>query len=182
MPELPEVETVCRGLSPVLEAAVIEDVVIRQFFLRIPIPMDFRERLASRRIINVRRRAKYILIELSDGGVIIGHLGMSGRITIYRLGDEVPPPTRHDHLDLIIKGGAIIRYSDPRRFGLITHTFTQVLSEHVLLRKLGPDPLDSEFSGEVLAARLKGRKTSIKSALLDQKILAGLGNIYICEI
>ena len=181
MPELPEVETVCRGLSPVLEAAVIEDVVIRQFFLRIPIPMDFRERLASRRIINVRRRAKYILIELSDGGVIIGHLGMSGRITIYRLGDEVPPPTRHDHLDLIIKGGAIIRYSDPRRFGLITHTFTQVLSEHVLLRKLGPDPLDSEFSGEVLAARLKGRKTSIKSALLDQKILAGLGNIYICE-
>ena len=181
MPELPEVETVCRGLRPVLDQAVIQDVVIRQCKLRIPIPTDFRKRLVSRRIINVRRRAKYILIELSDGGVIIGHLGMSGRMTIYRLGDVIPSPARHDHFDLVIKGGTTIRYSDPRRFGLITHTFKQLLSEHVLLRKLGPDPLCDEFNGEVLAARLKGRKTSIKSALLDQKILAGLGNIYICE-
>ena len=181
MPELPEVETVCRGLRPVLEGAVIQDVVIRQFILRIPIPSDFRESLKSRKIIKVKRRAKYILIELSDGGVIIGHLGMSGRMTIYRSGDECPPPTRHDHVDIIIKGGALIRYSDPRRFGLMTHTNIQLLTQHSLIKKLGPDPLDREFTGKILAARLKGRKTSIKSALMDQRNLAGLGNIYISE-
>lgn len=181
MPELPEVETVCRGLKPVLEGAVIQDVVIRRFILRIPIPPDFREKLASRKIINVKRRAKYILIELNDGGVIIGHLGMSGRMTIYRFGDQIPLPTRHDHVDFVIKGGALIRYSDPRRFGLMTHTNLNLITEHALLKKLGPDPLDSEFTGEILAARLKGRKTSIKSALMDQKNVAGLGNIYICE-
>jgi len=181
MPELPEVETVCRGLRPVLEGAVIQDVAIRQFKLRTPIPSDFREKLVSRKIINVKRRAKYFLIELSDGGIIIGHLGMSGRMTIYRPEDYMPPPTRHDHVDFIIKNGHLIRYSDPRRFGVMTHTNTLQLAEHNLIKNLGPDPLDQEFTGSVLTSRLKGCKTSIKSALMDQRNIAGLGNIYVSE-
>ena len=181
MPELPEVETICRGLSPVLEGAVIEDVIIRQFKLRIPVPNDFRQKLLLRKVTKVQRRAKYLLIELNDGGVVIGHLGMSGRMKIYRFGQKVPSPNRHDHIDFRTNSGDIIRFTDPRRFGLMTYTIRDQLNQHSLLKNLGPEPLNPEFSGALLARRLKGRQISIKSALMDQHIVAGLGNIYICE-
>ena len=134
MPELPEVETVCRALSPVLEGAILQDVVIRQFALRFPVPPNFHEKLVSRRIVKVQRRAKYLLIELDDGGVIIGHLGMSGRMTIYRAGDNVPLPGRHDHIDFKVVSGDLVRFSDPRRFGLMTLTEAGILKEHALLK------------------------------------------------
>ena len=181
MPELPEVETVCRGLSPVLEGAIFQDVIVRQYKLRIPVPSNIREKLVSRRVVKVRRRAKYILIELDDSGVIIGHLGMSGRMTIYRTGEQIPPAGQHDHIDFRFTVGDLIRFSDPRRFGLITCTTAKKMNNHKLLRHLGPDPLDKDFCGMELAARLKGRKTLIKAALMDQRIVAGLGNIYVCE-
>ena len=181
MPELPEVETIRRALSSVLEGAIFQDVVIRQFSLRLPIPPNFHEKIVSREIVKVRRRAKYLLIELSDGVVIIGHLGMSGRMAIYRAGDKVPIPGRHDHIDFKVVGGDLVRFSDPRRFGLMILTEVKILREHALIKNLGPEPLNPEFTGSALAARLKGCKTSIKSALLNQKIVAGLGNIYACE-
>ena len=132
MPELPEVETVCRGLLPFLEDAVIEDVVIRQFKLRIPVPQDFREKLLLRKVIKVQRRAKYLLFELNDGGVVIGHLGMSGRMKIYASSEKVPSPGPHDHIDFKVIKGDLIRFSDPRRFGLMTYTNKKVLKEHFL--------------------------------------------------
>ena len=181
MPELPEVETVCRALSPVLEGAILQDVVIRQFALRFPVPSNFHEKLVSRRIVGVQRRAKYLLITLEDGGVIIGHLGMSGRMTIYRAGDNVPLPGPHDHIDFKVRGGDLVRFSDPRRFGLMTLTEVGILDEHTLIKNLGPEPLNPDFTGAALADRLKGCKSSIKSALLDQRKIAGLGNIYACE-
>ena len=113
MPELPEVETICRALSPILEGAILQDVVIRQFTLRLPVPSNFRQKLVSRKIIKVQRRAKYLLIEMDDGGVIIGHLGMSGRMIIYRAGDDVPLPERHDHIDFKTGDGDLGRFADP---------------------------------------------------------------------
>jgi len=181
MPELPEVETVCRGLLPILENAILQDVVVRQRNLRFPVPKNFRQKLLFRRVLTVRRRAKYILMMLDDDDVIISHLGMSGRMTIYPAGEDVPPPGRHDHIEFKTTTGNLIRFSDPRRFGFMTLTSTQCLKEHKLLRNLGPEPLGNGFSGPILAASLKGRNTPIKSALLDQRTLAGLGNIYVCE-
>ena len=181
MPELPEVETVCRGLSPILENAVFQDVLVYQPRLRLLVPTNFRQKLLSRRVLKVRRRAKYILMVLDDDGVVISHLGMSGRMTIYLAGEDVPAPGRHDHIEFRTVSQNLIRFSDPRRFGLMTLTSVQRLNKHKLLRNLGPEPLSNEFNGAVLAAGLKGRKTPIKSALLDQSTLAGLGNIYVCE-
>ena len=181
MPELPEVETVCRGLAPILEGVVITSVVVRQPSLRFPVPPEFSSVLTGKKLLYVRRRAKYLLFELESGQMVIGHLGMSGRMIIYPTRSDTPPPGQHDHIDFETAPGAVVRYTDPRRFGLMLLTDRDNLESHKLIRHLGPDPLGNNFNENILAGALKGKNTSIKTALLDQKIIAGLGNIYVCE-
>lgn len=178
MPELPEVETVCRGLKGVLEGRRLARVQVRRKDLRIPFPPAFAETLTGRKVMQIRRRAKYMLLDLDDGNVLIVHLGMSGRMVVDTSGG---PPGKHDHVIFTTDKGAEIRFNDPRRFGLMTLVPTDELANHKLFRHLGPDPLTPEFTPAVLSAALKGRKTSIKAALLDQRIVVGVGNIYACE-
>lgn len=178
MPELPEVETVCRGLKGVLEGHRLARVDVRRKDLRIPFPPRFGERLSGRTVEKIRRRAKYMLLDLDDGNVLIVHLGMSGRMVVQK---KAGAPAKHDHVIFTTDDGAEIRFNDPRRFGLMTLVPREELERHKLFRHLGPDPLTGEFTAEVLSAALKGRKTSIKAALLDQRIVVGVGNIYACE-
>ena len=178
MPELPEVETVCRGLAGVLEGRRLARVLVRRKDLRIPFPPRFAESLTGRTVEKIRRRAKYMLLDLDDGHVLIVHLGMSGRMVVDRSG---APPAKHDHVILTTDQGAEIRFNDPRRFGLMTLAPGNALEGHKLFRHLGPDPLTPAFTPAALSAALKGRKTSIKAALLDQRIVVGVGNIYACE-
>jgi len=184
MPELPEVETVRRGLLSALEGKTIKTVEIRREKLRLPFPDDFAARLNGRRIERLNRLAKYLLCYLDDGGVLIIHLGMTGHMMVLNSlppGEKVPPPGRHDHVDFVTTDGVTVRYNDPRCFGLMTMTREEELTEHKLLRNIGPDPLGNGFNAVVLAEALKGRNTPIKAALLDQKTIAGLGNIYVSE-
>ena len=178
MPELPEVETVVRGLRPVLEGAVLVRAEARRPDLRIPVPADFSERLTGRTVRSVRRRAKYILAELDDGALLILHLGMSGRLYIDRGDPDLLP---HDHIVLKTDRGDTIRLNDPRRFGLVALDRVDTIDRHRLFAGAGPEPLGNAFNGPALAAKLKGRRTPLKAALLDQKTVAGLGNIYVCE-
>ncbi len=178
MPELPEVETVCRGLAPILVGRRLARVRVSRRDLRRPLPADFVPRLEGRRIDAVRRRGKYILVELDDGGVLIMHLGMSGRLEI----DGAGPPGPHHHVIFETDAGRVIRFSDPRRFGLMALGEADTLGDHPLLAGLGPEPLGPEFDADALARRLAGRRTPIKAALLDQRTVAGLGNIYVGEI
>jgi len=179
MPELPEVETVCRGLAAVLEGRVLTRVTARRPDLRIPLPTDLSARLTGNRILRVDRRAKYILIKFADGAVLIAHLGMSGRMVITKPEDGAPG--RHDHVILATEDGTEIRFNDARRFGLMTLTEDDRLAAHPLLAGLGPEPLSNAFNGPVLAAAIRGRRSSIKAALLDQRVVAGIGNIYAAE-
>ena len=178
MPELPEVETVCRGLAMKMEGRVLTRVEQRRPNLRIPFPERMVERLTGRRVVTIRRRAKYILIHLDDDQVLIVHLGMSGRMTI---GQDLGPPGAHDHVLLTTDDGSDIRFNDARRFGLMAMTGADALDSHPLLASLGPEPLGNEFNAETLSRALKSKITPIKSALLDQTVVAGLGNIYVCE-
>lgn len=178
MPELPEVETVCRGLALRLEGRRIRRIVQRRPDLRFPLPERLPERLLGRRVRRVRRRAKFILIELDDGHVLLCHLGMSGRMLV---GAAPPAVDPHDHVLIEMEDGAVIRFNDARRFGLMDLVPESGLARHKLLAALGPEPLDPEFDGARLAFVLKGRATPIKSALVDQRIVAGLGNIYASE-
>lgn len=178
MPELPEVETVCRGLAGVLEGRRLVRVEARRPDLRIPLP-PLGPALTGRRVLRVGRRAKYILVALDDDQVLIAHLGMSGRMVIVR--GDAGPPGRHDHVVLATEDGTEIRFNDARRFGLMTLTTADELLLHPLLADLGPEPLSNAFSGPVLAERLAGRASSIKTALLDQRVVAGVGNIYASE-
>ena len=178
MPELPEVETVVRGLRPVLEGAVLVHAEARRPDLRIPVPPDFSARLTGKPVRAVQRRAKYILIELAGGDLAIFHLGMSGRLYIDRGEPELLP---HDHIVLKTDRGDTIRLNDPRRFGLVALDRVDTVDRHRLFAGAGPEPLGNAFNGPALAARLKGRRTPLKAALLDQKTVAGLGNIYVCE-
>lgn len=178
MPELPEVETVCRGLVGVLEGRRLARVDVRRKDLRIPFPPFFAETLQGRRVEKIWRRAKYILMDLDDGQVLITHLGMSGRMTLDKRG---APLAKHDHVIFTTDRGAEIRFNDPRRFGLMTLAKRAELDSHKLFRHLGPDPLTPDFTPALLSAALKGRKTPIKAALLDQRIVVGVGNIYACE-
>ncbi len=180
MPELPEVETVCRGLRGPLEGRVLTRVVQRRPNLRFPFPERFAERLTGRTIVRINRRAKFIQAVLDDDGVLLIHLGMSGRMTILDTA-TAPPPGRHDHVDFETDGGKLIRYCDPRRFGMMDLTTLSALDEHRMLVNLGPEPLGNAFNADVLGAALAGKRTPIKAALLDQRVVAGLGNIYICE-
>ena len=179
MPELPEVETVRRGLAPVLDGARIANVILRRRSLRVPIPDDFESRLIGRKIVRLGRRAKYLLIEVEGGTIVIAHLGMSGRMKIHRGEPAAPGP--HDHADFVTEAGVTVRFTDPRRFGLLLLTTASEIDEHKLFRDLGPDPLGNDFNAVVLAEALAGRATPLKAALLDQKTVAGLGNIYVSE-
>jgi formamidopyrimidine-DNA glycosylase len=179
MPELPEVETVCRGLAQVLDGRVIAELELRRKDLRFPFPLGLKSLVEGRRVAAVRRRAKYILIHLDDGGVLIAHLGMSGRMVIGPAAGLVLET--HDHVVIRTDAGIAVRFNDARRFGFLDYTTEDGLSAHKLLRDLGPEPLGNEFNGPVLAAALAGKLSSIKAALLDQKVVAGLGNIYVSE-
>jgi formamidopyrimidine-DNA glycosylase len=179
MPELPEVETVRRGLQPVLEGRYLVDVIQRRPDLRFPLPDRMAERLRGCRITHVGRRAKYILAELDNGEVLIIHLGMSGRMTIHE--GKAPPANRHDHVEFLTDGGVTVRFNDARRFGVMDLVASDGLHAHPLLAGLGPEPLGNEFNEAALSSALVGRRTPIKAALLDQRVVAGLGNIYVCE-
>ena len=194
MPELPEVETVRMGLLPVLEGRRFTRVETRRGDLRIPFPNDFAGRLTGRRVARLLRRAKYLLGELDDGETLVIHLGMSGHMSVYvegktrKIGNYVydtAPATagkgKHDHVVMETDVPARIVFTDHRRFGLMTLVPTDTLDEHPLFKGLGIEPLGEEFDGKWLSAALKGKKTPIKSALLDQRVIAGLGNIYVCE-
>ncbi|MBT4940542.1 MAG: bifunctional DNA-formamidopyrimidine glycosylase/DNA-(apurinic or apyrimidinic site) lyase [Rhodospirillaceae bacterium] len=179
MPELPEVETVRRGLQPALEGQTLKSVIVRRAKLRIPFPKDFARRLTGSKVERLGRRAKYLFMHMQGGDVAIIHLGMTGHMTA--ISGKVPAPGKHDHVDFCTTAGATVRFNDVRRFGLMTLTTEEELETHRLIKNIGPDPLANSFSHEVLSAALKGRATSIKAALLDQKTVAGLGNIYVSE-
>ena len=180
MPELPEVETIVRGLRPRIEGRILTRVSVRRPDLRIPFPEDFSKRLEGRAVSRLDRRAKYIVAQLSDGAALIVHLGMSGQWVIHD-GRPAAPPGPHDHVEIALDDGTTLVYRDVRRFGLMTLTPQDELAEHPLLRDLGPEPLGNAFNGPSLSAALRGRKSPIKAALLDQSTVAGLGNIYVCE-
>ena len=181
MPELPEVETTRQGLLAALEGQVLQSVEARVPALRFPLPADLASRLTGRRVIGIDRRAKYMLVALEDGQVLLVHLGMSGRMRVFPCGADRPPPEKHDHVIFRIGDGSEIRFNDARRFGSMDLLAADAVASYPLLRDLGPEPLGNAFNGPALAASLRGRRTPIKAALLDQKTVAGLGNIYVCE-
>ena len=186
MPELPEVETVRRGLIPVMEGAAIARAEVRRPDLRWPFPQRMAERLTGRTVTALRRRSKYILADLDSGETLIIHLGMSGRMLISgdplgRFHHEHPAPEKHDHVVLEMANGARVTFNDARRFGAMDLSPTRDIQQHRMLASLGPEPLGNEFYEDYLIDRLSGRNTPIKSALLDQRVVAGLGNIYVCE-
>ncbi len=194
MPELPEVETVRLGLQPVLEGHIITRARTRRRDLRIPFPRDFVKRLEGHKVLHLRRRAKYILADLNSGETLVIHLGMSGRMSVYSEGGprklghylyDVAPATagqdKHDHVVLETDAPAKIVFNDHRRFGLMTLVDTAHLEDDKLFKDVGIEPLSGGFNGAYLARVLDGKKTPIKSALLDQRLIAGLGNIYVCE-
>jgi len=178
MPELPEVETIRRGLAARLEGKRILEIVQRRPDLRFPLPRGFAGRLAGRRITRIDRRAKFLLIRLDDGQVLICHLGMTGRFII---GQGRPEPEPHDHIVLLAEGDVAVRFNDARRFGFMALAAEGALARHKHLAGLGPEPLDPAFDGPRLAQALAGKRTPIKAALLDQRVVAGLGNIYVSE-
>ncbi|MFQ5764890.1 MAG: bifunctional DNA-formamidopyrimidine glycosylase/DNA-(apurinic or apyrimidinic site) lyase [Rhodospirillales bacterium] len=179
MPELPEVETVRRGLAGALEGRRLARVRARRPDLRFPLPPDFGRRLGGRTVTTVRRRGKFLLIGLEGNVTLIAHLGMSGRFRVFA--GPAPPVEAHDHVIFEADGGVTVHFNDPRRFGFMDLVETAALSGHPMLRRLGPEPLAGDFDGRTLAATLKDRRTPIKAALLDQRMVAGLGNIYACE-
>lgn len=203
MPELPEVETVRLGLQPVLEGFRLTDVQTRRGDLRVPFPKDFVARTKGRKVKALRRRAKYLLADLDSGETLVIHLGMSGRMSVFslvahadapakgkqrKLGNYVydTPPEgagsgKHDHVVFETDAPARIIFNDHRRFGLMTLVNTDRLDEDKLFKDVGIEPLSKEFDTAYLVEALEGKKTPIKSALLDQRLIAGLGNIYVCE-
>lgn len=183
MPELPEVETVCRGLAPVMEGRVLASVVQRRPNLRTPFPDDFVAKLTGRRVNQLTRRAKYVMAYLDDGQVLLIHLGMSGRMTVIepKNDSDLPEAGKHDHVDFVMDSGVLVRFNDPRRFGLMALTDMDALANHPMLAGIGPEPLGNQFNAAMLAEALVKRKSPIKTTLLDQRLVAGLGNIYVCE-
>ncbi|MEM8571893.1 MAG: bifunctional DNA-formamidopyrimidine glycosylase/DNA-(apurinic or apyrimidinic site) lyase [Pseudomonadota bacterium] len=186
MPELPEVETVRRGLIPVMEGRRITAADVRRPDLRWPFPDRMAERLSGAKVDRLHRRSKYLLAELDTAETLIVHLGMSGRLLISErpLGAfhfAWPAAEKHDHVVLDIEGGARVTMNDARRFGAMDLWPSDRLSDHKLLAHIGPEPLGNAFHADWLGARFAGRRTPLKAALLDQRIVAGLGNIYVCE-
>lgn len=194
MPELPEVETVMQGLKPVLEGRRIVGVSLRRGGLRFPFPAGFADRLTGSRVTRLRRRAKYILAELDTGDVLLVHLGMTGRFTVFtgegirNLGEFYFETAAgeagqglHDHVVLALEDGTRVVYTDPRRFGIMDLFPETEAASHKLLGSIGAEPLGNEFSAAYLAEHFRGKAAPLKAALLDQHIIAGLGNIYVCE-
>ena len=186
MPELPEVETVMRGLAPVMQGQVIAQAHVNRPDLRWPFPPQMAQRLTGQTVLELRRRSKYILMDLSGGETLLVHLGMSGRMLIS--GDPLgrfvhthPAPAKHDHVVFDMANKARVTFNDPRRFGAMDLMSTAQGEDHPLLKQIGPEPFGNAFNETYLCAMLTGRKMPIKTALLDQKIIAGLGNIYVCE-
>jgi len=187
MPELPEVETVRRGLAFAMEGKRFAKVEVRRGDLRWPLPKNFAERLRGKTVEGLGRRAKYLLADLSSGDVLMMHLGMSGS---FRVGKDSAPSkyyyersksTAHDHVVFHMANGATVTFNDPRRFGSMKLVPRVKLEQEPLLRALGPEPLGNEFDAAMLAKVCAGKKTSLKAALSDQRVVAGLGNIYVCE-
>ena len=190
MPELPEVETVRRGLLPVMEGARILKVEARRPDLRWPLPGDLAERLRGKTVAALTRRAKYLLLELPSDDVLLMHLGMSGSFRIRHGKAELTPGAytherskaqAHDHVLFHMSSGATVTFNDPRRFGFMLLTRRAELDTHPLMRALGPEPLSNAFDAAMLATSCRNKKTSLKAALSDQRVVAGLGNIYVCE-
>jgi formamidopyrimidine-DNA glycosylase len=204
MPELPEVETVRRGLAPVMEGARFVRVEARRPDLRFPLPQNFAARLEGQSVEGLGRRAKYLLADLSSGEVLLMHLGMSGSFHVFRDRDPLPDPpplagegregatpgkfhhersrhVAHDHVVFHMSNGAVVTFNDPRRFGFMKLIARAELEREPMIAGLGPEPLGNIFDGAMLAAACRGKKTSLKAALSDQKVVAGLGNIYVCE-
>ena len=190
MPELPEVETVRRGLTPAMEGRVIARAEIRRDGLRWPFPARLAERLTGATVERLRRRSKYILVDLDTGETMLIHLGMSGRMTVSgfdapfvpgQFHHDHPAIEKHDHVILHMDGNVRVTFNDPRRFGALDLVATADADAHPLLAALGPEPLGNAFSARYLGERLKGRKGPVKTLLLDQRIVSGLGNIYVCE-
>lgn len=177
MPELPEVETTLRGIAPHVQGAEVREVIIRQSRLRQPVSPTLSE-IEGRRITAVSRRAKYLLFAIADGSTVLVHLGMSGSLRLTKPRDEWK---KHDHLALALANGRELRFHDPRRFGLVLHFTASDPLAHPLLRDLGPEPLGEDFSAEHLAAACARRTTAIKTAIMDHKIVVGVGNIYASE-
>lgn len=179
MPELPEVETVRAGLAGKLTGRLLKNVEQRRKDLRVPFPAGFATRLANRRLMDVGRRGKYLLLTFDDGTVLLAHLGMSGRMVIQ---DGAPkPPGPHEHVAFRFENCVSLTFTDPRRFGLMLLTTAADAAGHPLLAGMGPEPLGPGFDAAYLAAAFTGKRTPLKSALLDQRLIAGLGNIYVCE-
>ncbi|MDC1480935.1 bifunctional DNA-formamidopyrimidine glycosylase/DNA-(apurinic or apyrimidinic site) lyase [Ascidiaceihabitans sp.] len=186
MPELPEVETVRRGLTPAMEQQVIVQADVNRPDLRWPFPDNMSERLTGRTVLRLRRRSKYVLADLSSGETLLIHLGMSGRMLISGdpLGQfvhEHPAPEKHDHVVFHMGNGARVTFNDPRRFGAMDLLDTATAEKHKLLAALGPEPLGNDFNESVLITAFENKKSPVKTALLDQGIVCGLGNIYVCE-
>ena len=196
MPELPEVETVRRGLEQAMLGRRIIQVILRRENLRFPFPDEFASRVTGRRVDSIRRRAKYLLLDLDDGRVILSHLGMSGRYTLFdservkqfeatkneasRFGSATGFEGRHDHVEFRFDDGSVAVYTDPRRFGIMDLIEVGEEQIHPLLESLGPEPF-GDWSAKQLAKKLQNKTTSIKIALLDQRVVVGVGNIYACE-
>jgi formamidopyrimidine-DNA glycosylase len=190
MPELPEVETVRRGLQPVMEGSKILIAEARRKDLRFPFQKDFVARLKGQTVTGLGRRAKYLMADLGSGDVLLMHLGMSGSFRIQKKKDAQTPGQfhhprgkngAHDHVVFHMSSGAAVIFNDPRRFGYMKIIARNDLDDEPLLRGLGPEPLGNEFDAAMLAASCEGKATSLKAALLDQRVVAGLGNIYVCE-
>ncbi|TWB38059.1 bifunctional DNA-formamidopyrimidine glycosylase/DNA-(apurinic or apyrimidinic site) lyase [Nitrospirillum pindoramense] len=184
MPELPEVETVARGLALKMLGRTLVRVAQHRPNLRTPFPPRFVQRLTGRRVASIGRRAKYVLMRLDPGAeggedILLIHLGMSGSMVVSR--GPAGVPGAHDHVVMETDDGAVVTFNDPRRFGLMDLIAEGQVDSHPLLAKLGPEPLGNEFDADTLSARLAGKMTPIKAALLDQRVVAGLGNIYVCE-
>jgi len=195
VPELPEVETVMRGLEPALVGKVIAEAEIRRENLRFPFPDNFAQKLTGRKIERLERRAKYILAHLDDDTVWLSHLGMTGRFSVFekdgtgknlaefyfQAGSESAGKGKHDHVVLTLQNGNKVVYTDPRRFGVMDHFQASEVADHKLLANLGIEPLGNELNAAYLAEKFLGKKAPLKATLLDQKYIAGLGNIYVCE-
>jgi formamidopyrimidine-DNA glycosylase len=195
MPELPEVETVKRGLEPILLGKVIISVELRRANLRFPFPEGFAAKLTGAKVLSLTRRAKYILIDLDNRHTLISHLGMTGRFTALRpegggtnlgefyfeTGASPNADGPHDHVVFTLENGVRMIYSDPRRFGMMDLWHTHELGDHRLLKDIGVEPLGNELNAQYVANKFRGKSAPLKAALLDQRIIAGLGNIYVCE-
>ena len=186
MPELPEVETIMRGISPFLEGATIRKIKLNRADLRWAFPENFASRLKGAKVLNLKRRSKYILIDLSTDETLLIHLGMSGKILVSgsKMGNyfyEFSKSKKHDHVIFLLSDGTVVTYNDPRRFGAMDLANTKDLNNHKFLKRLGPEPLGNDFNSYYLKKKLSKKESPIKNVLLDQSLVAGLGNIYVCE-